>query len=110
MNKHFWCFFISRNIETEVVSCIQCQCLGNIQQDKFDKLVNEKKEKSTGAVFMMVIETSQLYFIHIFIYFSQAFDLFCKDRFQGNCYNKSRKKICSRLATKIIQKSKMISI
>ena len=36
-------------IETEVVSCIQCQCLGNIQKDKFNKLVNEKK---------MVIETS----------------------------------------------------
>ena len=57
------CFFVSRNIETEVVSCIQCQCLGNIQKDKFNKLVNEKKEKSTGAVFIMVIETSQLYFI-----------------------------------------------
>ena len=38
-------FFISRNIETEVVSCIQCQCLGNIQKDKFNKLVNEEKGK-----------------------------------------------------------------
>ena len=53
----------------------------------------KKKEKSTGAVFIMVIETSQLYFI-LFIYlfyFAQAFDLFYKDRFQGNCYDKSRK-------------------
>ena len=46
MNKHFWCFFISRNVETEVVSCIQCQCLGNIQKHKFNKLVNEKKRKN----------------------------------------------------------------
>ena len=37
----------------------------------------------------MVIETSQLYFI--FIFFCPSFDLFYKDRFQGNCYNKSRK-------------------
>ena len=84
-------FFVSRNIETEVVSCIQCQCLSNIQKDKFNKLVNEKKEKSTGAVFIMVIETSQLYFIIIIIFFSHAFYLFYKDHFQGNCYNKSRK-------------------
>ena len=38
-------FFISRNIETKVVSCIQCQCLGNIKKDKFNKLVNEEKGK-----------------------------------------------------------------
>ena len=50
----------------------------------------KKKEKSTGAVFIMVIETTQLYFIYLFI-FALAFDLFYKDRFQGNCYNKSRK-------------------
>ena len=49
----------------------------------------KKKEKSTGAVFIMVIETSQLYFIYLF--FCPSFDLFYKDRFQGNCYNKSRK-------------------
>ena len=66
-------FFISRNIETEVVSCIQCQCLGNIQKDKFNKLVNEKKEKSTRAVFIMVIETSQLY---LFIYFLPKLSIF----------------------------------
>ena len=40
MNKH-----ISRNIETEVVSCIQYQCLGNIQKDKFNKFVTEEKGK-----------------------------------------------------------------
>ena len=57
----------------------------------------------------MVIETSQLYLI-LFIYFALVFDLFYKDRFQGNCYNKSRKNICSRVATKIIQKSKIISV
>ena len=41
----------------------------------------------------MVIETSQLYFIYLFLFFffALAFDLFYKDRFQGNCYNKSRK-------------------
>ena len=82
-------FFISKNIETEIVLCIQCQCLGNIQKDKLNKLVNEKNLKSTGAVFIMVIETSQLYFIYLF--FAQAFDLFYNDRFQGNCYNKREK-------------------
>ena len=50
----------------------------------------KKKEKSTGAVFIMVIETSQFYFIYVF-FFVLAFDLFYKDRFQGNCYNKPRK-------------------
>ena len=45
----------------------------------------KKKEKSTGAAFIMVIETSQLYFIFIFLFFVQAFDLFYKDCFQGNC-------------------------
>ena len=50
----------------------------------------KKKEKSTGAVFIMVIETSQFYFI-LFFFFVLAFDLFYKDRFQGNCYNKLRK-------------------
>ena len=36
----------------------------------------------------MVIETSQFYFI---LFFAQDFDLFYKGRFQGNCYDKSRK-------------------
>ena len=52
MNKHFLCFFfISRNVETEVVSCIQCQCLGNIQKDKFNKLVNEKKKIDRSSIY-----------------------------------------------------------
>ena len=32
--------------------------------------MKKKKEKSTGAVFIMVIETSHLYFIYLF--FAQA--------------------------------------
>ena len=51
-----------------------------------------KKKKLTGAVFIMIIKNSQLYFIYLFFFFfAQAFDLFYKNCFQGNCYNKSRK-------------------
>ena len=77
-------FFISRNVETEVVSCIQCQCLGNIQKEKFNKLVNEKKKKMTGAVFIMIIKNSQLYFIYLFIYFLPKLSIyFTKIVFKG---------------------------
>ena len=51
----------------------------------------KKKEKSTGAVFIMVIETSQTFILFIYLFIVLAFDLFYKDRFQGNCYNKPRK-------------------
>ena len=68
----------------------------------------KKKEKSLGAVFIMVIETSPLYFIYFF-FFAQAFHLFYKDCFPRELLQYNEKNICSRLATKIIQKSKIIS-
>ena len=91
MNKHSWCFFyIEKYIETEVVSCIHCQCLGNIKKDKFNKLVNEEKGKiHRSSIYNGYWNFSTLFYLLFF--FALVFDLFYKDRFQGNCYNKSRK-------------------
>ena len=51
----------------------------------------KKKEKSTGAVFIMVMETSKLIlFINLFI-FGLSFRSFLQRSFSRNCYNKSRK-------------------
>ena len=43
----------------------------------------KKKEKSTGAVFIMVIETSQLYFIYLFIFLPKLSIYFTKTVFKG---------------------------
>ena len=74
MNKHFWCFFISKNIEIEVVSCIQCQRLCNIQKDKFNKSVNEEKGKiHRSSIYNGYWNFSTLYFFlpKLSIYFTK---------------------------------------
>ena len=50
-------------------------------------MVNEEKGKR-GSIYNGYWNFSTLFYLFIF---ALAFDLFYKDRFQGNCYNKSRK-------------------
>ena len=64
----------------------------------------KKKEKSTGAVFIMVIETSQLYFIYLFFFLPKLSIYFTTIVFKGTATINREKhmlKTCNQDNTKI---------